>query len=119
LFVCGRAMSNRDTGVARDLLRSLRELSPRGGAAAPGGGLTTSSSPRERTMLKAASASTNVLRYNGTTGAFIGVFASGGGLDQPSFLIFSSQVSPVPQAATLTLLAAGLVMCILAARRRT
>ncbi len=29
-----------------------------------------------------------VLRYNGDTGAFIDVFASGGGLDEPVFLVF-------------------------------
>ena len=67
----------------------------------------------------ASSSATNVLRYNGTTGAFLDAFASGGGLDQPAFLIFSSQASPVPHAATLTLLAVGLTMCLLAARRRT
>jgi hypothetical protein len=30
----------------------------------------------------------SVLRYNGTTGRFIDVFASGGGLDQPTYLTF-------------------------------
>ena len=30
----------------------------------------------------------NVLRYDGTTGAFIDVFASGGGLDRPGGLVF-------------------------------
>jgi DNA-binding beta-propeller fold protein YncE len=38
-----------------------------------------------------SSASThNVLRYNGTTGNFIGPFASGGGLDFPTFLAFTN-----------------------------
>src|SRR5207244_2461141 len=35
--------------------------------------------------------STNsVLRYSGTTGAFIDTFASGGGLNRPSYLAFAS-----------------------------
>jgi hypothetical protein len=32
--------------------------------------------------------SDNVLRYSGTTGALLGVFASGGGLDSPLGLVF-------------------------------
>jgi hypothetical protein len=61
-----------------------------------------------------------VLRYDGTTGAFIDTFAAGGGLDQPAFLVFTPQAPPpqVPQAGTLTLLAVGLALSILLAARR-
>ena len=65
-------------------------------------------SPRARADLLVSSASTdNVKRYNETTGAFIDTFASGGGLDGPSFLTFTPQQA-VPEPGTLTLLAIGL-----------
>jgi DNA-binding beta-propeller fold protein YncE len=44
-----------------------------------------------------------VLRYNGATGTFIDVFASGGGLDGPAFLTFGT----VPEPSTLWLLSAA------------
>ncbi len=44
----------------------------------------------------------NVLRYNGTTGAFIDIFASGGGLDNPTGLAF------LPEPSSLGLLVLGI-----------
>jgi hypothetical protein len=46
--------------------------------------------------------STNqVLRYDGTTGAFVGVFAQGGGMVGPGDLLYQ----PVPEPSGLLLLA--------------
>ena len=39
-----------------------------------------------------------VLRYNGTTGAFMNIFASGGGLDGPTFLVFHAAPAPAVTA---------------------
>src|SRR5262245_46290884 len=39
-------------------------------------------------LLVSSGDSDSVLRYNGTTGAFIDTFASGGGLDEPEGLVF-------------------------------
>lgn len=39
-----------------------------------------------------------VLRYNGTTGAFMNVFASGGGLREPLFLVFHGAPAPAVTA---------------------
>jgi hypothetical protein len=52
--------------------------------------------PRAQAVeLLVSSASTDdVKRYNGTTGAFIDTFASGGGLELPTFLIFTPAAPP-------------------------
>jgi hypothetical protein len=46
-----------------------------------------------------ADANNNVQRYNGTTGAFIDVFASGGGLDFPAFIVFTPTQATVPETS--------------------
>ena len=54
-----------------------------------GGGGSGTAPPTRAAELLVGSASTNeVLRYDGTTGAFIDVFASGGGLIGPVGLVF-------------------------------
>jgi WD40 repeat protein len=58
-----------------------------------------------------SSESDEVLRYNGTSGAFIDVFASGGGLDQPSNVVF------VPEPGHVLLVATG-VLVLAAVRGR-
>ena len=63
----------------------------------------------EADLLVSSAISDNVLRYDGETGAFVGVFASGSGLDLPTFLLF------IPEPATFCLLALG---GLLAMRRR-
>jgi hypothetical protein len=54
-----------------------------------------------------------VLRYNGTTGEFIDVFAAGGGLNFPTFLAFTPRPAVnIPESSSLLgllLLGAGLV----------
>jgi hypothetical protein len=57
----------------------------------------------------------SVLRYDGVTGAFVDAFVpeGSGGLDSPGFLVFSP--APVPEPATLLLVAAGMAR-LLAAR---
>jgi hypothetical protein len=45
----------------------------------------------------------NFLRYDGTTGAFLDIFASCGGLEDPTFLVFTA----VPEPASVTLLGIG------------
>jgi hypothetical protein len=49
----------------------------------------------------------NVQRYDGTTGLFLGTFASGGGLDNPTYLTFTPQVQPIPEPSTLLLSLVG------------
>jgi hypothetical protein len=50
-----------------------------------------------------------VLRYNGSTGAFLDAFVTGrsGGLDSPSFLIFTPEPAAVPEPSSVTLLGLG------------
>ena len=43
----------------------------------------------------------NILHFNGTTGAYLGTFATGGGLDQPFFLGIAPSAVPLPAAAWL------------------
>jgi len=51
--------------------------------------LTFAATPAQAVELLVSSCNTdNVKRYNGTTGAFIDSFASGGGLDAPIGLVF-------------------------------
>jgi DNA-binding beta-propeller fold protein YncE len=55
-----------------------------------------------------------VLRYDGTTGDFIDVFASGGGLDEPSGLVFFA-----PEPGQALLVATGALVLAGARKRRT
>jgi len=59
------------------------------------------------------------LEYDGTTGAFVQTFASGGGLDGPSYLTFgpSSPAAPEPPALMLAVLATLTGLAIAALRR--
>lgn len=67
---------------------------PVGARFGPGGDLFVSSFNNSR-----------ILRYDGATGAYEGVFASGGGLDSPNNIAFM----PVPEPATWLVAGAGLV----------
>jgi len=62
--------------------------------------------------------SDEILRYNGTTGAFIDDFVptASGGLDSGSFLIFGPD--PIPEPSTLLLLGSGLAGLGIFMRRR-
>jgi hypothetical protein len=53
--------------------------------------------------------SNNVVRYNGTTGAFLGTFvpAGSGGLNGPQFLTFSPMSTAVPEPHDLVMLGTG------------
>lgn len=66
--------------------------------------------PAQAVELLVGSFDTNdVKRYNGTTGAFMATFASGGGLSGPSFLtFFTPAAAAIPEPSTLTLLGIGL-----------
>lgn len=64
-----------------------------------------------------STATSQVLRYNGTTGAFMDVFASGNGLNNPSYILFA-QVAAIPEPTTLALTSIGLVGGWLLHRRR-
>lgn len=80
--------------------------SPNGITFGPGGDLYVSSE-----------GTSQVLRYDGATGAFVEVFASGGGLASPIGLVFApTQV--VPEPTTLVLLATGVGVVLVGARRR-
>ncbi len=57
-------------------------------------------------LLVASAASDEVLRYDGDTGAFVGVFASGGGLWVPEGLLFT----PEPTTGMLVFVAAILAL---------
>lgn len=60
-----------------------------------------------------------VLEYNGSTGAFIQTFASGGGLGEPFGLTFGPAAPAVPEPPSLVLAALGAIACLaLAARQR-
>jgi hypothetical protein len=59
-----------------------------------------------------------VLEYNGTTGAFVKTFASGGSLSAPTFLTFSPEVSAVPEPPGLLLAALGALTALASAARR-
>jgi hypothetical protein len=59
-----------------------------------------------------------ILRYNGTTGAFIDTFASGSPLNFPQYLAFAPTVAvAVPGPGALALLAVGLGGLALVCRR--
>ena len=58
-----------------------------------------------------------VLEYNGTTGAFVQTFASGGGLSEPSFLTFSPSEPSVPEPSSLFLAALGALAILASASR--
>jgi hypothetical protein len=58
-----------------------------------------------------------ILRYDGTTGEFVDVFASGGALAFPQYLALrETATAPVPVPATLMMLGIGLVALALARR---
>ena len=59
----------------------------------------------------------DVLRYDGTTGAFLGVFASSG-LSDPISLVFTPAQAVVPEPSSLTLAGLGVASLIGFARRR-
>jgi hypothetical protein len=58
-----------------------------------------------------------VLRFDGTTGAPLGVFASGG-LSDPITLLFTPGAVTVPEPGTLTLTGLGVLGLLGFARRR-
>ena len=59
-----------------------------------------------------------VLEYNGTSGAFIKTFTSGGNLLCPTFLTFGPSVSAVPEPPGLLLAALGAFTALASAARR-
>lgn len=63
-----------------------------------------------------SAATSFVKRYNGTTGAFIDNFASTGGLNNPSYILFSAAV--IPEPTTLLLGGLGLAGVAWISRRR-
>jgi MYXO-CTERM domain-containing protein len=65
-----------------------------------------------------SAASDQILRYNGTTGAFMDVFASGNGLDGPCFMVFDGKPdTPLPEPGG-AMLGLGASAGLLRRRRR-
>jgi len=74
---------------------------------------------QDGTLLVASALSNQVLRYDRTTGAFLGVAASGGGLDQPTYLTSYDfeTANPVPAPSTRILIVSGALALLVRAWR--
>ena len=59
-----------------------------------------------------------VLEYNGTTGAFVKTFASGGGLSATNYLTFSPSEPAVAEPSSLLLAALGALTTLAGASRK-
>jgi hypothetical protein len=69
-------------------------------------------------LAKADLGTSQVLRYNGTTGAFVDIFASGGGLNFPTFLTFTPAATPIPEPSACLVLVTALAGLALANKLR-
>lgn len=82
-----------DNGAYADLFATAGGLTrPQGIVFGPDGNLYVACSMPNQAVGQnptLPSPNSSILRYNGTSGAFMGVFASGGGLDFPTFLVFN------------------------------